>query len=146
MTVRGGLLTWDWTGLPPHDFGYPASVDGHTFRTEDLVAMIGGDSIPNPTLLETVMVRRLRNFRETRPLMACYPEQPMCGIDVNRVSAQAGVTRHATVHPQPVKELNARFVDGERISLERMDFSGVDRIHVELPYVWDMAERDRVRT
>lgn len=126
---------WDWTKLARTDFGFPGSIDGHTFRKEDLVAMLGGDYIENPTQLETILARRVEMLRGSRPLMASYPLQSIVGVPVNRVSPDSGVP-HGLVHPQTTEEMNGRFLAGERIDLEALDFSGVRGCHHEIPYVW----------
>lgn len=132
-----GYVWWHWSRLPAHDHGYPGSIDGHTFRTTDVLTMIEGQAIPNPLILETVLARRVSALAAERPLMACYREQALVGVNVNSV---ADASRTAgQVHPQPADELNRRFLDGERISLDALDFSRVDGCLVELPFEWERA-------
>jgi len=128
---------WNWVALERHDFGFPASVDGHAFRVSDVLEMIGEDEIPNPTMLETVMAMRVEQlFAERRPLMCSYYKQRLVGVPVNRVSRSSGVV-NGERFPQPAEELNRRFLAGERICLEKLDFTEVAGCHHEIPFVWE---------
>lgn len=135
MPIPERFPVWDWTILERHDFGFPCSIDGHTFRVADVLAMMGSDRIENPTALETVMAHRASLFTETRPLMACFEQQCLVGVPVNRVSETSGVPAGERF-PASTEELNERFLGGERIDLDALDFSGVDACHYEIPFVW----------
>lgn len=142
--VYGGSLaesdggpTWDWTKLDPHDHGYPGSIDGHTFRTTDVLRMIEGQRLDDPVQLESILARRVKALAAERPLMACYREQALVGVDVNSVAGSGGVRKSGRSYPQPADELNRRFLAGERIALDHLDFSRVDGCLVELPFVWE---------
>ncbi len=126
---------WYWPGLEPTDFGFPGSIDGHTFRARDVVEMLGGDYIENPTQLETILAHRVDMFRESKPKMACYPLQRIVGVPVNRVSPDSGVV-FGERYPQPVEFLNDLYMKGKRINLAALDFSGVSGCHHELLYQW----------
>lgn len=130
---------WDWTLLDPVDHGYPGSIDGHVFRTEDVQRMIAGQTIGDPLALETVLAHRVSALAGERPLMACYREQALVGVDVNSVAASGGIRKSGRSFPQPAEELNRRFLAGERISLDALDFSRVDGCLVELPFEWEQA-------
>lgn len=129
---------WYWATQPRTDHGYPGSIDGHTFRTADVLEMIGNTVIANPTMLETALAAGCENFADRRPLMAAWPEQVLVGVPVNRVSDPSGCP-FGEVYPQPVEELNERFLAGERIALDRLDFSGVHGCHHEFQYEWEPA-------
>ncbi len=127
---------WEWKDLPRHDFGFPASIDGHTFHTEDVLEMIGDDVIENPTMLETVMALRVEGLAERRPLMCCFGQQKLVGVPVNRVSPSSGVV-HGQQFPQSTEELNARWLAGEQIKLLGPDdFPGLGKCHQEVQYKW----------
>lgn len=135
---RASWSFWDWTKLPPHDHGYPGSIDGHTFRTEDLRVMLAGQTIENPLMLETILAKRVHALAAQRPLMACYPEQKLVGLDVNTVAPDKRRPSGKT-HPQSPEELNRRFLAGERISLDALDLDDVDGCLVEREFVWEPA-------
>lgn len=130
------LSRWNWTFLPRTDHGYPGSIDGHTFRVADVLEMLGDYKVPNPTMLETRLAARCEDFVERRPLMASPVEQVLVGVPVNRVSEPSGC-RFGELFPQPTEELNRRFLDGQRIALEQLDFSQVTSCHHELQFVWE---------
>lgn len=130
-----GFPVWRWARLDRTDFGFPCSIDGHTFRAYDVERMIGSEEIPNPTMLETVMAMRAELLAKERPLMACYEEQCLVGVPVNRVSENSGVP-HGQKFPQSTRELNKRFLSGERIDLDALDFTGIDSCHHELEFKW----------
>lgn len=131
---QSGTGTWHWADLPPHDHGYPGSIDGHTFRVSDVQRMLGDDTVENPLMLETVLARRARAWHG-RPLMAAYEDQCLVGVPVNTV-ADDHLRPHGQVYPQPADEMNDRFLNGERIALEELDFSGVNGCLHEIPFVW----------
>lgn len=131
-----GFPIWDWTQLEATDFGFPGSIDGHTFRGADVMEMLGGDYIENPTQLETILAHRVDAFRSRRPLMASCYDQRLVGVPVNRVSPDSGV-EHGLVYPQTTEEMLARWQAGERIALDALDFSGVQGCHHEIPFQWE---------
>lgn len=131
---------WRWADLPRTDHGYPGSIDGHTFRVNDVLDMIWGhDEIINPTALEHALVGGCDNLAAHRPLMAAPSEQVLVGVPVNRVSETSGCP-HGEEHPQSTRELNDRFLAGERIDLDALDFSGVRGCHHEIPFAWTPAQ------
>lgn len=134
MRVPKGFPTWEWMSLPRHDFGFPGSIDGHTFRTKDLLRMLDKQVMDNPTFLETVLARRVEALAEERPLMRSFEEQVLVGVPVNRVSYNSGVD-FGERFPQSVEFLNERFLSGERIILNQ-DFRGVEGCHYEILYEW----------
>lgn len=128
---------WHWKDAPEHnDFGYPGSLDGHTFRTADLRRMLAGRKFPNPTALECALVEGCNDLADERPLMACYPHSVLVGNPINRVSEQSNV-RYGTRFPVTADECNRRFLAGKRIGLDRLDFSGVNGAHSEIELVWE---------
>ncbi len=127
---------WNWVVLPRTDYGFPASIDGHTFRVRDVFWMIEGRSIPNPSEFETVMAKRIGLFSRQRPLMGCFEQQKLVGIPVNRVSEQSHVP-FGTKYPQNTAALNKKFLAGYRICLDALDFSKVDGCHREIMFEWE---------
>lgn len=134
--VSHDTTIWDWTKLPRTDFGFPGSIDGHTFRVDDVLWMIEDRKIPNPTFLETVLAERCELFWAHRPLMACYEQQSVVGVPVNRVSESSGVP-FGQKYPADQAGLNKRFLKGQRICLDVLDFSGVDGCHTEIKFEWE---------
>ncbi len=133
-----GNVVWDWTDLPRTDFGFPGSIDGHTFRVKDVLWMIENDEIVSPTMLETVLALMCEGLATERPLMSCHEQQCLVGVPVNRVSDQSGVP-FGEKFPQTTKELNDRWLGGERVSLDAVvsDLAGVDACHKEIEFRWE---------
>lgn len=136
----GRWMAWPWENGDDveHDFGYPGSLDGHTFRTADLRKMLDGRKFPNPTALECALVEGCNELADERPLMACYPHSVLVGNPINRVSEQSGV-RFGTTFPVTADECNRRFLAGERIDLDALNFDHVNGAHTEVELRWRRA-------
>ncbi len=136
------LGPWPWR-LADGDFSYPGSIDGHVFRTADLVELLDGATFPNPTALECVLADRIAaGAIDRRPLMWSYPHSVLVGVPVNRVSRQSNV-RFGTVKRMSAELANAAYLRGQRLDLDRIDFSKVDGAHTELELVWTRAKKRR---
>jgi hypothetical protein len=134
-------FAWPWHGAVGTvdvelDFAYPGSIDGHLFRTQELRAMLTGRDWDNPTALEcALMAACLEDKTEQRPAMACGPRSVLVGNPVNRVSEQSNV-RHGATYPVTAAELNERWLDGQRLDFDAIDFSAVDGAHAEVELKW----------
>jgi hypothetical protein len=120
---------WNWINLPG-DWGYPMSLDGHIFRTQDIVPLIQSIHFKNPNSFEAILASKpLLNS----PQMFCYPKAKLINLPINKV--QTVNKNHAgTVHPISVEELNAKFLDGFQLNLDSvMNASGFLAPHHELP-------------
>lgn len=133
-----GNEVWGWADLPRTDFGFPGSIDAHTFRVSDVLWMIEDHHISNPTMLETVLAQMCEHLAQDRPLMTCDSEQSVVGVPVNRVSESSGVP-FGEVFPQTTEELNDRFLQSARISLADAiaDLSNVTACHQEIEFRWE---------
>jgi hypothetical protein len=101
--------TWAWRGLR-HSWGYPMSVSSHIFRRDDILPTILKSEMEIPNDLEVA----LRRNPPDRPLMLCFTKPKMITNEANNVQ---------TKYPTPnfgvsVRELEDRFLKGERLSLE----------------------------
>lgn len=130
-------MLWSWQGLEASDFGYPGSVDGHTFRTVDVLRMLDGKTFPNPTALECALAAGCDELVDERPLMACYPQSVLVGNPVNRVSDQSHV-RHGDSMIYSAENLNDSYLAGMRLDLDAIDFSKVNGAHTELDLRWKL--------
>lgn len=123
-------LVWRWEGADG-DFGYPCSLDGHIFRAEDILPLIENFSTPN--WLEVMLMKSAKKIR--RGFMACHPLSHLVGIPLNRVQEEMP-NRNGAIYPYSVQELNHRYLMGERIALEALDFSDIRGAHQEIPLVF----------
>jgi len=119
--------TFYWKGLPG-DYGYPMSVDGHIFRTDELLPTLQRGRFPNPTMLENFLVGNTLHS----PKMLCYDKSIIVNNPCNRASTCAG-NIHGKVDLQ---ELNRKFLNGQLISLDNID--GIENIschqEIEIKY------------
>lgn len=125
-------LTWKWE-RGDGDFGYPMSLDGHVFRAQDLLPILNTHNFSNPNWLEETLMRRAKEIG--RPLMACFHESHVVGIPANRVN-ETTPNRNGETYPYPVQDLNERYLRGERIDLDALDFSDIRGAHQEIPLVF----------
>lgn len=125
--VFGGVRLWRWEGAQG-DFGYPMSLDGHIFRSVDL-DVIQERHFSNPNSLEELMMGNV----PPRPLMASFAKSALVGIPANRVQ-MTNPNRNGDRFPYSVTVLNERYLRGERIDLDALDFSRIRGAHQELEF------------
>ena len=115
---RGGELDFDCT----------MSVDGHVYRTDEILPWLQSTPFMYPPEIEAML------WDKVRPRLLYAEHSCLVGIPHNRISP----------YPNPheggsVVELNNRLLSGERIDLDSMDFSDVRGVHQPIPYVWKKA-------
>lgn len=131
--ARGAdALVWDWR-CGDGDFGYPMSLDGHYFRKPQLRDLLHEQIYVNPNTLEDRLMRRA--LVKTLPEhSACYRRSSLVGVPCNRVTT-THTNRFATIYSYNERELNSRFLEGERIDLDVMRFDKVTAAHQEMRLV-----------
>lgn len=96
-------------------YGYPMSVDGHIFRTKEVLPLIRKLDYKNPNSFEGVMVASSLNL----PKMTCYDESVVVNNPCNMVQ-----TNNPNVHGNVSTDgLNTKFLEGYIINLD--DFNGI---------------------
>jgi hypothetical protein len=125
---HGPVLAWDWTRAEL-DFGYPMSLDGHIFRTDLLLRLLGNTPVANPNELEDEL--QWRRYLAPRWMLSSR-ESSLVSIPLNSVTS-ACVNRTAGDPAFSAEALNTRFLDGERIDLDRLDVSSISAAHQEIP-------------
>lgn len=123
---------WGWEQADG-DFAYPMSLDGHVFRSEDLLPLIEGRNFSTPNHLEVMLMKGAKSIG--RPMMAGYIESRLVGIPANRVQSDMP-NRNGETHPYSVQELNDLYLAGKRIDLDALDFSDIRGAHQEIPLVF----------
>jgi hypothetical protein len=122
-------ISWDWQ-KSWYDFGYPLSVDGHVFRTKEIIKLSKSLNFKSPNTYEGSL-----QIYETFPrnLMESYKESKLVGVPVNIVNDS-----HPNLNAQKfvftAKELNEKFLMGTKVCLEGIDFSNIIGAHQELEY------------
>ena len=103
---------WFWQGLVG-DYGYPMSLDGHIFRTGDILDIVLSFKCNSPNRLEAKMAL---NPLHKRQKMVCCDISPVMNIPLNIVQ-DSWNNRHGSLSSL---NLNKRFLSGERISTENI--------------------------
>lgn len=123
---NGRRLRWDWK-TADGDFGYPMSLDGHIFQAPDLLPILGHFMTPN--WLEVMLMKSAPGI--SKPWMACPLQSCLVGIPANRVNIDMP-NRNGDSYPYSVQELNERYLNGERINLNALNFSNIRGAHQEM--------------
>lgn len=92
------------------DFGYPMSLDGHIFRTRDILPYLLQLEYRDPNTLEDEMSKTPLSA----PKMVCYGEAVILNIPINRVQSTIA-NRHGNI---PAEYLNDLYLSGKRLALE----------------------------
>jgi len=101
-------LRWHWDGMDG-DFGYPMSLDGHIFRTKDILPLLSRLKYFNPNSLEG----RLSENPIKRNKMICMNMAPIFNTPINKVQTH-NTNRFGNISAE---YLNKMFLAGYRISL-----------------------------
>jgi hypothetical protein len=125
-SLDSGRLRWVWREQGPGSFAYPLSLNGHIFRTPDIQRWLDEVVFANPNELEAA----LQGVKDgLRPMMAAYEHSVVASLPLNVVN---DVYLNRADWTYGVEELNERFLLGQRIDLEQMDFSHVSSAHAQI--------------
>jgi len=105
--------TFNWR-TAQHDFGYPMSLDGHIFRTAEILPMLQTLDYQNPNTLECQLAKAKNQLGE---LMICYSNSIIMNNPINKVQTYNN-NWHGNVG---AKELNDLFLKGLIIDLTAFD-------------------------
>ena len=133
------IRPWNWKSQRKDtNFAYPFSVDGHMF-TSDLAKKIINNTPKyyNPNSLEGKAQHYIQEDVQSLPdEMACFEKSFVINTPLNRVqeTCHNGAGKFFGSTPE---ELNKRFIAGDRLTLEGMDFSTIIGVHQELKLCWE---------
>jgi hypothetical protein len=128
----GQYITFDYTKQQIGDFNYPLSTDGHIFNTEFIKNLLVEINFNNPNTLEANLQKFV--FLQTIPkIVNCFVESKLVSIPVNLVNDTFN-NRHGLQFGISEKELNDRFISGEVIDFNSIDFSNINGPHKEIKY------------
>ena len=137
--MNGSFIKWNWReyGMES-DFGYPFTVDGNIYKYEDILNLISPLKYTNPNTLEASLYIQI-NFPKN--YMISYEHSKMVNLPINRVQESYKLNpmfnnKFGLKVNISEKELNDKFLNGEIIDYEKMDYSGVNSCHCELPLVF----------
>ena len=112
-----------WYGLRG-DYGYPMSLDGHFFRTKEILSITKVITFKNPNSYESM----LAGYPLNRPKIICFEDSIIVNNPINKVQ-----NFNNNVHGNITAEyLNQKFLDDYIIDLE--NFKGIknDSCHQEI--------------
>ena len=133
MALRGDIslgeqfLKWKWTESP-FDFGYPLSLDGHIFRTEEIRYLTESISFQNPNTYEASL--QTLTF-PPRDYMTSYQHSVLVNSP-NNIVQNVFPNRRAEVHAYSTRYLNSAYLAGNIIDIESIDFTNIIGCHQEL--------------
>lgn len=104
-------MRWQWDGQDG-DFGYPMSLDGHIFRTEDIYPLLTSLTYYNPNSLEGELSQHPLN----KSKMICLNKARLFNMPINKVQNDNS-NRHGSI---TAEYLNTMFINGYRISLKQL--------------------------
>jgi hypothetical protein len=115
---------FDWRGLQG-DYGYPMSLDGHFFRTIEIMVYLRELQYNNPNQLEAMMASCPIN----KPKMICCEKSIIFNNPCNKVQ-----TNNSNKHGNITAEyLNQEFLKGCRIDLNPYRGLNNESCHKEMP-------------
>ena len=129
--VENKYVLWNWRMVHPHtNFGYPFSVDGNIFTKKTTLDVITKYDFNNPNALEG---RANVNNLPTR--MACLSKQSaVVNTPINIVGSSNGDC--GAKFGVSLEELNEKYLDGEVVDFDAMDFSNITCCHQEIELVF----------
>lgn len=106
----GSDNTWEWRKAIDTDWSYPMTMDGHMYKTKDMVSYLKNLTFGPPPSMDSTMHQTPLN----RPLMICNSQQKILGIVPNRVQT-GSPNRFGYI---TTKEMNDLWVSGKQINLD----------------------------
>jgi hypothetical protein len=122
------FLKWDWREQDAGDFKYPLALDGHIFSTKKILPIIKAVSFNNPNSLESVLQHSLNQIP---PCMQSFKYSRLVGLPVNLVNS-GGKNFYGKEYFYDTDELCAKYLDGWRIDIKKIDYENVNSAHCEL--------------
>jgi hypothetical protein len=127
--IEEKFIKWNWA-VHYVDFGYPLSVDGHIFRTKEILKLVRNTPFHSPNTLEGNL-QTFDNF--PREKMVAYKTNVLVNTPNNIVN-----NTHPNLNGQKfamsAKALNDKLLSGETLEFEAMDFSNIVGCHQELEF------------
>ena len=119
-----GSYRWNWTVCDQAlDFGYPMSLDGHIFKTDDILPLLRSLEYDCPNRLESVL-----SFNPIKkPYMICDEKSAIMNIPANIV--QTGRNLHGKISAH---FLNFEYLEGKVINYEKLKFFNNRSAHQEM--------------
>jgi len=130
--LDGEYLIFDYTKQQVGDFRYPLSTDGHIFNTRMIKDLLIEIEFNNPNTLEANLQRFVLSNSIPKNIK-CFKKSKLVSIPANLVN-DTFKNRHGLEFGISEKELNDKYLGGEIIDFESLDFSDVNGPHKEIKY------------
>jgi hypothetical protein len=126
------LIKWKHLDYPTsHGYGYPVSLDGHIFRATNYIQMV--EDTPGFTGVNSLEGSLNRFKNELQPCIAAFEKSALVTVPINRVQTLMA-NAAGLFYGISTTELNQRYLAGEVIDYDKIDFSGINGTHAELAY------------
>ena len=134
-SVSADRISWDWRMQAPGSFSYPLALNGHVLRARESRSLIEAVEFTDPNELESELHKRQETPHHR---MASFSSSRVVSIPANIVT-RTFRNRHEGLHTP--RDLNERFLAGERIAPELMGFNAITSCHQEIPFAYRSASR-----
>lgn len=126
---EGNVIKWEWSKRYL-DFGYPLSVDGHIFRTKEILKLSRAIAFHNPNTFEGNL-QIFDNY--PKEFMASFKESVLVNSPSNIVNdTHPNLNGNNFNYTQ--EELNEKFLNGSKIDFDSLDFSNIKGAHQEIEF------------
>ncbi len=124
--LENNIFYWSGEQTP---YGYPMSIDGHIFRTKELLPLVKELDYSNPNSFEGIMHTNSIDL----PKMICYDKSIIINNPCNIVQ-----TNNPNIHGNvEVNDLNSKFLAGYIINLDNFDGIENTSCHQEIEIVFE---------
>jgi len=117
-------LMWDWTTIPPNNFGYPFSVDGHIYNTDMILQAIDFD-FDTPNAFEG----RFPPAKIAKYLF-CLKQSSVVNNPLNLVGSSQN--KAGMFYDHSLEELNQAYLSDKRINLNHICKNTIVGCHQEM--------------
>jgi hypothetical protein len=123
------MCSWDWSTVPHYtNFGYPLSVDGHIFKTKEIMDLLASIKFHNPNSMEAALHSQRDRYGK---IMVCCKNSFVFNTPLNRV--QETCQNKAGVHfGKSAEMLNEKYIQGYRLNLDSIDADSIVGCHQEV--------------
>lgn len=131
------ILAWRWDSV---DFwqlhGFATGFDGYIYRSKDLLDLSDNSPFDGKICFwEKMICQKFLEKKSNKILMACPITSEVFVQQINTVHEYGHRTNN--VFNLSAQELNQRLLDGYKIDIDSLDFSGVNCTHGELEFKYE---------
>jgi hypothetical protein len=128
------ILLWSWKSITSWGiFNYSFSVDGHIYKTKDLIPLIDYE-FDNPNGFEG----RFKQYTFPTCAMACFEQSVLVNTPINIVGSSNN--NSGWWHGHTLEELNQKYLDNHQISLNSIMERDVFACHQEIEIEFEKGE------